>query len=85
MTPFLLHRGREPPMARLFRGSLDRAFERGAEIPEELSQALLEAPSELQRLSKVSEMNYRAVAEDGWELSGADPDLSVAEVEEGSF
>merc|ERR1719247_1707580 len=47
--------------------------------------ALLEAPSELQRLSKVSEMNYRAVAEDGWELSGADPDLSVAEVEEGSF
>jgi len=46
MTPFLLHRGREPPMGRLFRGSLDRAFERGSELPEELSLALLEAPSD---------------------------------------
>merc|ERR1719247_1281336 len=47
--------------------------------------ALLEAPSELQRLAKVAEFTYRSIAEDQWELSGADPDLSVPEVEEGSF
>jgi WD40 repeat protein len=47
--------------------------------------ALLEAPSELERLAKVAEFSYRAVAEDQWELLGADPDLSVPEVEEGSF
>merc|ERR1719247_1409443 len=47
--------------------------------------ALLEAPSELQRLAKAAEFTYRSIAEDQWELSGADPDLSVPEVEEGSF
>ena len=40
MTPFLLHRGREPPMGRIFRGSLDRAFESGAELPQELAEAV---------------------------------------------